>query len=83
MFSKKKPAELPGPKDIPDVVGMHLVTQLKQNPDLVWRLKAALRPMPESKDVFDIRVFDEARVAAKKVTVENYSSLDEHPIPTI
>jgi len=38
-----------------------------------------MRPRPEGKDVFDVRVFDQAQVAAKKVTVNDYTSLDEHP----
>ena len=89
MFWKKKPAtgepskpkaeKLPGPKGIPDLVGRHLVTELKQNPDWVWKLKGVVRPRPESKDAFDVRVFDEAQVAAKKVKVKDYNSLNEHP----
>lgn len=34
---------------------------------------------PESKDAFDFRVFDKAQAVAKKVTIKDYSSLDEHP----
>jgi len=88
MFWKKKPAgepskpkaeKLPGPKDIPQAVGGYLVTQLKQNPDWVWTLKTVVRPRPDGKDRFDFRVFDQAQVAAKKVTVKDYNSLDEHP----
>jgi len=54
-------------------------TQLKQNPDWVWTLKTVVRPRPDGKDRFDFRVFDQAQVAAKKVTVKDYNSLDEHP----
>jgi len=89
MFWKKKPAEakpskpkaikLPGPKGIPKLVGRHLVTELKQNPDRVRKLKSVVRPKPESKDAFDFRVFDEAQAVAKKLTVKDYNSLNEHP----
>lgn len=89
MFWKRKPAtgepskpkaeKLPGPKDLPHAVGSYLVTRLKQNPDWVWKLKCVVRPRPESKDAFDFRVFDEAQVAPKKVTVKDYTSLNEYP----
>jgi len=89
MFWKKKPAtgepskpkveKLPGPKNLPQAVGSHLVVALKQNPDWVWRLKSVVRPRSDGKDRFDFRVFDEAQVAGKKVIVRNYTSLDEHP----
>jgi len=89
MFWKKRPAteepskpkaeKLPGPKGIPQAVGSHLVVELKQNPDWVWRLKGVVRPRSDGKDRFDFRVFDQAQVAVKKVTVEDYNSLDQHP----
>jgi len=89
MFWKKKPAthepskpkveKLPGPKGIPELVGRHLVVELKQNPDRVWNLKGVVRPRSDGKDRFDFRVFDEAQVAGRKVKVKDYNSLDEHP----
>ena len=89
MFWKKRPAtgepsqpkveKLPGLKGMPAPVGMHLVVALKQNPDWVWQLKSLVRPRPESKDAFDFRVFSSAKVAAREVTVKDYTSLDEHP----
>ena len=89
MFWKRKPAagepskpkseKLPGPKSIPELVGRHLITELKQDPDWVWNLKGVVRPRSEGKDAFDFRVFDETRVAAKEVKVKDYTSLDEHP----
>jgi len=70
MFWKKKPAteepskpkaeKLLKPKDIPELVGRHLIVQLKQNPDWVWRLKGVVRPRSGGKDRFDFRVFDKA-----------------------
>jgi len=88
-FWKKKPAReepskirverLPRPKDIPELVGMYLIRELKQNADWVWKLKAVVRPRPESKDAFDFRVFDQAQVAAWKVKVKDYKSLNLYP----
>lgn len=88
MFWKKKPEEvkkekaekLPGPKEIPELAGRYLVVQLKKNPDWVWRLRGVVRPNPaKGKKAFDVRVFDEAQVAAKKVKVKDYNTFDEHP----
>jgi hypothetical protein len=84
MFWKRRPAKpkvekLPGPKDIPELVGRYLITELKQNPDRVWKLKGVVRRRLEGKDAFDFRVFDEAQVAAKKVAIKDYNSLNEHP----
>jgi len=76
---KAKGREATGPKCIPELVGRHLVVEQKQNPDWARKLKAVVRPRPEDKDAFDFRVFDEAQAAAKKVTIKDYSSLDEYP----
>jgi hypothetical protein len=90
MFWKKRPAseeppkpkaeKLPKPKDVPELVGRYLVTQMGKDPDWVWKLKSVVRQRSKSKteDSFDVRVFDEAQAAAKKVIVKNYTSLDEH-----
>jgi len=86
MFWKKKAAtsepkveKLKGPKDIPDIVGGHLVTDLNQNPDVVWKLKAVKRRRQESKNAFDFRVFDDVEAATKQIKVQDYTTLDEHP----
>ena len=93
MFWKKKPAteepskakveKLPGPKGIPELVGRHLIADMKMDPDLVGILKAVVRKSPKGEKAFDVRVFDESEAAVKKVTVNNYDSLDEHPISII
>jgi len=77
--SKPKVEKLPGPKGIPELVGRHLVVELKQNPDRVWNLKGVVRPRSEGKDCFDLRVFDAAQVATKAVKVKDYNSLNEYP----
>ena len=86
MFWKKKAEKsepgaikLPGPKYMPDMVGGHLVTDYAQNPDWVWKLKAVVRQRPESKDAFDIRIYDDVQAATKNVKVKNYLSFDQHP----
>ena len=77
--SSAKSQKLPKPEDIPEPVGRHLVVQLGKNPDWVWNLKGVVRPRPEGKDSYDVRVFNEAKAAAKNVTAKDYTSLDEHP----
>ena len=71
--------KLAKPGEMPERVGMYLVTQLKLDPDWVWSLKGALRPKADKKNDFDIRIFNPATAAAKGVKVLNYNSLDLHP----
>ena len=89
MFWKKKPAteelskpeaeKLPGPRSIEELVGRHLVLDLKQNPDWVWQLKSVVRRRTGGKHRFDFRVFDEAQAAQKKVKVKDWTTFDQHP----
>jgi len=75
----KKVEKLPGPKAIPGLVQNHLVAERKMDPDLVRILKAVVRESTNGQRAFNIRVFDESEALAKKVTVKDYTSLDEHP----
>ncbi len=77
--SQPKAEKLPRPKGITDILGRYLVTELKQDPDWVWKLKVALRHRQNSKNAFDFRVFDEVKVAEKDVKVHDYTSFDQHP----
>ena len=88
FWQKEKPNENPSgtkvtklekPKDIPQRVGMHLVTKLKEDPDWVWSLKGALRPKADEKNAFEIRIFNPADAARKGVVIANFNSLDPHP----
>lgn len=86
MFWKKKTgtletkvSKLKGPKFIPDIVGGHLVTDFKQDPDVVWKLRAVMRQRGESKSALDVRVFDDVEAATKNIKIENYDSFDAHP----
>jgi len=77
--SKPKVEKLPGPKGMSQLLVTYLMTEKKQNPEWLWTLKTVVRPRSESKDAFDVRVFNEAQAAEKKVKVKDYTSLDEHP----
>jgi len=77
--SKPKVEKLPKPKGMFQLLLNYLMTEMKQDPIWLWTLKTVVRPRPESKDAFDVRVFDEAQVAAKKVAIKDYTSLNEHP----
>jgi len=77
--SKAPMQKLPKPKSIPEPVGRYLVVNLGKNPDWVWHLKGVVRSRQESKDSYDVRVFDEAKAGQARVIVRDYTSLDEHP----
>jgi hypothetical protein len=81
MFWKKKSngeKEL-SPKSIPEAVGRYLVVNLGKNPDWVWNLKAVMKNKGNEKDVFEVRVFDQAKANALKISIKNFTSLGEHP----
>ncbi len=79
MFWKRKEEEkLPGPKDIPELAGRHMVVEEKKDPDWVWNLKGVVRPA-DKKKAFYCRVFDEAQAAKAGVKVKDWSSLDSNP----
>ena len=80
LFGKKKEGEakLPGPKDIPELVGRYMVVEMKQDPNYVWSLKGVVKPAGGKKD-FYCRVFDVSQTREAHVNIENWSSLDGHP----
>ena len=71
--------KLPGPRDLPQAVGQHLVTREKMDPDLVWTFKCVQRPVEGSKHRYDIRVYNPAMSNHAGVRITNYLSLDDHP----
>ncbi|MBU2607852.1 MAG: hypothetical protein KKF26_00885 [Chloroflexi bacterium] len=77
--SQPKAEHLPGPRSIEELVGRQLVIDLKQNPDQVWKLRSVVRQRTEGKHRFDFRVFDGNQVAASKIKVKDYTSLDNQP----
>jgi hypothetical protein len=81
MFSfwKKSKSGLLGPKELPNPVGRNIVRYLGGDPDKTWDLKAVMRPKEGYQDIFEVRVFDGAQAASKKITVKDYNSLTENP----
>ena len=75
----RKRSKLSKPQEMPELVGRHLVVELGEDPDWVWRLKTVQRHREDGNGASDIRVFSTASAAVKGVSVENYDSLDEHP----
>ena len=76
--SEAREEKLSKPKDIPEPVGRYLVVDLGKDPDWVWKLKSVVHRQAE-KHRYDVRVFDELQARAKRVSVRNYTTLDEHP----
>lgn len=74
---KEKP--LPKPKAIPEVVGRHLVVEMKKDPDFVWKLMAVIRPRQDNKNVFDVRVYSPVEAGVRSVNVKNFETLDAAP----
>jgi hypothetical protein len=77
--SSKPTAELPRPGRISDLVGKYLVSAMKMDPDLVPILLSVTAKRAGTEKTFDVRIFDEPESLVKKVTVNNYKSLDDHP----
>lgn len=72
----QRSSKLPKPKDLPDRVGIYLVTQLKLDPDWVWTLKGVVRPTSE-KHNFEIRIFDPKEAVISDIEVTDFNSLDD------
>ena len=73
-----KSSKLPKPKDLPERVGIYMVTQLKLDPDWVWSLKGVVRPTTE-KHIFDLRIFDPKEAVVSDVVITDYDALDRNP----
>ena len=74
-----KEIKLAKPKDLPDRVGMHMVTQLKEDPDWVWNLKCVMRPKADEKQAIEVRIFNPADAIRQGAVIKNFNSLDDHP----
>jgi hypothetical protein len=81
MFWKKKSSEEgpveKGPQNVPAIVQQNLINEKKVDPDFAPLLKAVTRKHAEAG--YYIRLYDESDAAAKKIVVQNYTSLDTHP----
>ncbi len=75
---KKGTQELPSPDIVPDSVGTYLVTELKMEPDYVWRLKAVKRYWPNEKKIFHFRVYDEKLTDKKGLKIKDYATFDNN-----
>ena len=67
------------PRDLPSMVGRHLVVALRKDPNWVRKLKAVLHPKEDQKNSFRIRIFDPETAKAKGVTVDNFTCLNTYP----
>ena len=76
--TKEGVAKLSGPKDIPDLVGRHMVAQEKKDPDWVWKLNSVVRPA-NKQQAFYCRIFDAAQAGQAGVKVKDWTSLNGHP----
>ncbi len=77
--AKKEEEKLQKPQALPGLVQKHLVAKWKLPVDLVPLLKATVRKSATGETASNIRVFDESEALAKKVQVNDYTTLDEHP----
>lgn len=71
-------SNLPKPENLPDRVGIYLVTQLRLHPDWVWELKAVVRPTTERQS-FEIRIFDPREALISDVFITDFNCLDDYP----
>jgi hypothetical protein len=71
--------KLPRVKELPNEVGRHLVVAKGYEPDWVWALRCAVRPIENSKNRLEIRVFSPEAASQRGVAVKNYTSLDDCP----
>ncbi|MFH2092464.1 MAG: hypothetical protein ABIJ31_08880 [Pseudomonadota bacterium] len=67
------------PKDLPQNVGMRMVTKLNYDSDWVWSLKMVAKLKEGRKTVYDFRAFDPLKAKEKGIHVSDYASLDGQP----
>ena len=79
MSAPPKTEKLAGPRSIEELVGRHIVLDLKQDPDWTWQLRSVVRPRADGTHRFDFRIFDEAQAAQKKVKVRDWTTFDQNP----
>jgi len=79
LSGPKEEKKLRKPQAIPGLVQKHLGAEWKLSLDLAQLLKAVVRKNATRETAFDIQIFDESEALAKKVHVDNYTTLDENP----
>ena len=73
-----KPKKLGKPRDLPQVLGRHLVVAKGLDPDWVWALKCVEKPRENDKRTLDVRIFSQVSTAQHHVKVTDYESLEDH-----
>ena len=74
-----KVIKLPAPKELPDRVGIHLITQMKEDPDWTWSLKWVVRRKTDELQLMEFKIFNPADAVGKGLVVSDFTSLDKHP----
>jgi len=74
--SKLKAEKLPAPRQIPGIVGKHLVAEYNMDTALLQILKSVVRKKPQAERAFDCRIYDPAEAEAKEIRIQDYTSLD-------
>ena len=64
------------PRDLPEIIGRHLVVDRGMDPDHVWNLKAVMRPCEDSPTKRDIRIYNPAATDHSGIAIRNYDSLE-------
>jgi hypothetical protein len=77
--SHSKSVKRTKPIQLPSEVGRHLVVDLQQEPDWVWRLRAVTSPKEEGGQTFWLRVFDPDTANARAFHHLTFEALNEHP----
>jgi hypothetical protein len=87
MFSNKKSekekGKLPRPQTVPALVQKSLLADWKLPAELPPLLKAVVQRNGHEENTHDIRIYDDADAQARKIKVNDYTTLDEHPELTL
>jgi len=71
--------KMSGPKDIPEVIGIYLISHVNSDPDFTWSLKCVLRRHPDKKSRYDFRIFNPNQRGIENTPIKDYTSLDNRP----
>jgi len=77
--SSKEDEKLRKPQGIPGLVQKYLVAEYKLPGELAPLLKAVVHKSAEGESSFDIRIYDDSEAEARKVKVNDYTTLNDHP----
>ena len=77
--SSKEDEKLRKPQTVPEPVQKYLINEMKLPSHLAPLFKAAMGKKTSGEDAYSIRIFDESEADARKVKVNDYTTLDAHP----